>query len=417
MTGRKTIMAVLCIVFSAVFFLAVTGTCLGGGALQDTPLGRSLARLDNGTGGVSWNGSGSAEGTFSGNGSSAGGSVSWESSGSASPPSPSIPSSGAPQLPVPEAPQLPVPLPGDTTQPPSLPLPEPGNAPGLPGLPGPDSLEGVLDPSNLSGLLPDAGGMPSPGMLPGVLDPTAFPGLEDLPGVDELISNLPAPPAGPGTPSLPSPDFKPEDLLKIVEKSDRILVLVSLDDLLQARLGLGKDLKTAPLLEWQLILFKALAAEGKLGVRKVSDDAFLVPIEFYLKYWAGDQGWQEIFNLLLPLEISFPGAGMLPDGMQDLLDNLYEYLLKPILPLLPIYQPAEEPPAVEPPAPEEEAPPVEVGGVVVANPQQETGGLGDHLPFTGAELGLLLAIIIALSTAGLLLGRLERRYKNKTGEL
>ncbi|WP_287152906.1 hypothetical protein [Candidatus Solincola tengchongensis] len=216
---------------------------------------------------------------------------------------------------------------------------------------------------------------------------------------------------------MPSPDFKPEDLLKIVEKSDRILVLVSLDDLLQARLGLGKDLKTAPLLEWQLILFKALAAEGKLGVRKVSDDAFLVPIEFYLKYWAGDQGWQEIFNLLLPLEISFPGAGMLPDGMQDLLDNLYEYLLKPILPLLPIYQPAEEPPAVEPPAPEEEAPPVEVGGVVVANPQQETGGLGDHLPFTGAELGLLLAIIIALSTAGLLLGRLERRYKNKTGEL
>ncbi len=305
-------------------------------------------------------------------------------------------------------------------------MPEvPGNAPDLAGLLNPDSLAGLLDPSNLSALLPDAGSMPSPGTLPGLLDPSAFPGMKDLPGVDDIVSNLPAPPAGQEIPSLPSsPEFNPEDLLKMVDKSDRILVLVSLDDLLEARLALGKNLETAPLLGIHIAFFKALAAEGSLGLKKVNDDAFLVPLEFYLKYWAGDQGWQEIFNLLLPLEISFPGAGMLPEGVQDLLDKLYEFVLKPLLPLLPIYQP-EEPPSVEPPVPEEEkeVPPVEVGGEVVTNPQgtgelanpQGTGELGDHLPFTGAELTLLLGIIMALSAAGSLLGRLERKFKNKAG--
>lgn len=418
MTGKKILASISCIAFSALFFLTVTGTCLGGGALQDTPTGQSLFQLDNRTKGISWSASGSSEGTFSGDGSSAEGSVSWNSSGEFSMSSPSVPSSGTPQLPTSEAPQLPGSLPG-ATEPPSLSLPGvPSEAPDLAGLPNSDSLVGLLDPSNLPAIIPGGGSMPSPGDLPGLLDPSAFPGLENLPGVDDIISNLPAPPNGSETPSLPSQDFKPEDLLKIVEESDRILVLVSLDDVLQARLGMGKELETAPLLEWHLILFKALAAEGKLGIKKVSDDAFLVPLEFYLKYWAGDQGWQEIFNLLLPLEISFPGAGMLPDGVQDLLDNLYEHLIKPVLPLLPIYQPpAEEPPAVEPPTPEEEVPPVEVGGVVVSNPQQGAGGLGDHLPFTGVELALLLSAIFALSTAGLLLGRLERRFKDKAGEL
>lgn len=418
MAGKKILAFISCFILSAVFLMTVTGTCLGGDVTTDTPVGQSLSELDDGlTGGISWSGTSSTEGTLSADGSSAGGSASWEGSGEASASSPGIPSSGAPQLPIP--------VPGNTPQPPSLPAPEvPGNAPNPADLLNPDSLPVLLDPSNLSALLPDtsallpdAGSMPSPGTLPGLLDPSAFPGLEDLPGVDDIVSNLPAPPTGQETPSLPSssPEFNPEDLLKMVEKSDRILVLVSLNDLLEARLALGKNLETAPLLGIHVALFKALAAEGSLGLKKVNDDAFLVPLEFYLKYWAGDQGWQEIFNLLLPLEISFPGAGMLPEGVQELLDKLHEFVLKPLLPLLPIYQP-EETPSVEPPVPEEEneVPPVEVGGEVVTNPQG-TGELGDHLPFTGAELTLLLGIIMALSAAGFLLGRLERKFKNKAG--
>jgi len=398
-------------------FMAMTWTCLGSGSLQDTPLGEALDKLDNGRtegASASWRWQGSAQGSFVGEGSSVSGSLSTGGSGEVSGSSPAAPSS-----PVPSPLTLPSTGEGVHLPSPSIPsspegLPEPGD------LLSPDSFSRVLDPSNLSTLLPSSGNLPWPETLPGILDPSAFPGLEGLPGVDGIISNLPAPPSGSETPSLPTPGSMPEDLLRIIEKSDHILVLVSIDDLIEAKVALGKDLEKAPLLQLHLILFKALAAKGKLGLKKVSDDAFLVPLEFYLKYWAGDQGWKEILNILLPLEISFPGAGMLPEGIQNLLDNLYEKVLKPLLPLLPIYE-AENPPSSVQPSPEEGGnPPVEVGGVVVSNPSQETptqetGSLGDHLPFTGAELALLMALIVILSASSFLLRSAEKRMRKRLG--
>lgn len=403
MSCKKALLSIACMVFSVTLFLVLAGTCLGSDIFQKTPVKDVPISPDSSLSGQgSYSEGGSMGGGLSGNGFSVGNSSSWESSGQVSLSTPGMPRSGAPQLPIP---------PSETgIEPPSLPLPgAPSSAPDLADLLNTGTLAGLLDPSNIPSLLPRAANPPSPGTLPGLLDPSAFPELQDLPGVDGIISGFPTPPTSPGMPPFPPSGFQPEDLIKIVEEPDRILVLVSLDDLLEARVTLGKNLEKASLLALHITLFKALAAEGSLGLRRVNDDAFLVPLDFYLRYWAGDQGWQEIFNLLLPLEISFPGAGMLPKGVQDLIDNIYRYILKPLLPLLPIYHP-EEPPAVEPPG-EEHIPQVEVGGELVTNPQRGESGLGDHLPLTGADMAFLLGLIMALSTAGFLISRLERKFK------
>ncbi len=258
----------------------------------------------------------------------------------------------------------------------SSPLPDPGSA---------------LDPSNLPGL----------DTLTGVLDPSNLPGLGSLPGMEG------------GLPQIPGLPEDPMQVLQIIDGEEQLFVVLDLEKLIEARLGLGKELEEAPLLELQVILFDALAAEGSLGIQKVDDNAFLVPVELYLKYMAGEEGWKEILDVVLPLELSFPGAGMVPDAVQTIIDTLYKYILKPILSLLPIHHEVkpDTPTPDEPTAPSV-VPPTEVKGDVV---EGTAGGSGDHLPFTGAELTILLVLIVSLAVGGLLLNGLERKMKRKAG--
>jgi hypothetical protein len=269
-------------------------------------------------------------------------------------------------------------------------------------VPGLEALRGALDPSNLPG--PDA--------LSGALDPSNLPGSGSLPGMDGLE----------GLPELSGMD--PKEVLQILEKPDELFVVLTVDDLIRATLGLGKNLGKAPLLEAQMILFGALSAEGKVGVKKLDDDTFLVSLELYLKYRIGDEAWRALLVLVAPLEIGFPSAGMVPDGAQAVADNIYKYMLKPILSPLPIYReikPAEDegktaprPPAQEemprPPA-QEETPP----GATVLGEQATPGGSGDHLPFTGAKLKILIAVLVALTVLIPLLRMLEKTVGKRMG--
>ena len=253
-------------------------------------------------------------------------------------------------------------------------------------------LGSALDPSAIPGA--DA--------LTGALDPSSLPGLDSLPGAEGL----------PGLPGLPAMD--PMQILQIIDAEDQLFVVLNLDDLLEAKLGLGKNLEMVPLLELQVVLFNALAVEGSLGIEKIDDNAFLVPLELYLKYMAGDEGWKEILDVVLPLELSFPGAGMIPDGVQTIIDAIYKYILKPILSLLPIYHEVGPEPATPEPAVPESVLPIEVRGEVVTS-EGAAGGSGDHLPFTGAELTALLILIASLAVGGLLLSRLEKSLRRKAG--
>jgi len=285
-----------------------------------------------------------------------------------------------------------------------IPVPDLENALDPGALPGADALTGALDPKNLPGL----------DTLGEALDPSAIPGLDTIPGAGDLTSgSLPALPGMEGMPELPGlPAMDPTQILQIIDGEDQILVVLSLDDIAEAELGLGKNLKKAPLLELQVVLFGMLAAEGSLGIEKIDDNAFLIPLELYLKYLAGDEGWSEILDIVLPLELSFPGAGMVPDGMQALIDALYKYILKPILSLLPIYHEVVPEPVVPEASQPSSVPPTEVQGEVVGN---NPGGSGDHLPFTGAEITVLLVLIISFAVGGLLLRRLEKTVKKKAG--
>jgi len=285
-----------------------------------------------------------------------------------------------------------------------VPVPDLGNALDPGAIPGADTLTGALDPEGLPGL----------DTLSEALDPAAIPGLDSLPGVGDLTSgSLPTLPGMEGVPELPGlPAMDPMQVLQIIDGEDQIFVVLSLDDIVEAELGLGKNLEKAPLLELQVILFGMLAAEGSLGIEKIDDNAFLVPLELYLKYLAGDEGWSEILDIVLPLELSFPGAGMVPDGVQALIDTLYGYILKPILSLLPIYHEVEPEPVVPEPTQPSVVPPTEVQGEVVGN---NAGGSGDHLPFTGAEITVLLILIVSFAAGGLLLHLLEKAVRKKAG--
>ncbi len=261
--------------------------------------------------------------------------------------------------------------------------------------------------------VPDTGNEPDPAAIPGS---DSLPGMDGLPGMPGM-DGLPGMPGMDGLPELPGmPSMDPMKTLQVIDKQDQLFVVLTLDGVVEARLGIGKNLAKAPLLGLRLVLFDALAANGSLGIEKIDDNTFLVPLEFYLEYMAGDEGWKEVLGIALPLEISFPGAGMVPDGVQAIIDALYKYILKPILPLLPIYHedkpdPAVPKPPVKPEVPPAEVPPTEVGGEVVGN---NAGGSGDHLPFTGAELTILLVLIFSLAVAGMLLHRLERKVRGKT---
>jgi len=337
----------------------MTGLCMADGMLEDSPLGKALDELDRGLDKIIG---------LPMPGDSARGSIGTDASREA-----------AAEDPVPKLKAEPVfpDIPGSDPLTEAL---DPSQAPGL------DALTGALDPSQAPGL--DA--------LTGALDPSNLPGLDSLPGMDGFER----------LPELSGMD--PMEVLQILDKPDELLIVLTVDELLQATLGLGKNLEKAPLLEAQLVLFDALSAEGKVGLRKIRDDAFLVPLELYLKYRIGDEAWKEILDLVGSLELSFPGAGMIPDGVQTIVDTIYKYILKPILSPFPIYReikPGGQPEEVAPPPPtQNETSP----GTAVLGEEATPGGSGDHLPFTGAELKILLAVLVALAVFIPILRKLEK---------
>jgi len=251
-------------------------------------------------------------------------------------------------------------------------------------VPGLDTLTGALDPSSVPGL--DA--------LTGALDPSSLPfgSLPSLPGM---------------------PEIDPMGVLQIVDYENQLFVVLDLDGLAKAEVGLGKNLEKAPLLELGVVLFDALAAGGSLGIKKVDDNAFMLPLDLYLQYMSGEDGWKDILAIDLPLKITFPGAGMVPEGVQKLIDTLYKYILKPILSMLPIYREVKPDEVTPTPDNPSVVPPTEVGGEVVEN--AAAGGSGDHLPFTGAELTVLLILILSLAVGGFLLSRFEKTVRRKAG--
>ncbi|RJP34894.1 MAG: hypothetical protein C4536_01785 [Actinobacteria bacterium] len=361
MRRRIIVKTGVCLAAVTLLLFSMMGLCMAGGVLEDTPVGDALDKLDEVGGQII-------------DILTPGDSVETQADVSGS---------------------------GDTST--GVPVPDLGSALDPGAIPGADALTGALDPANVPGL----------DTLTGALDPAAIPGLDSLPGIGDLSSgSLPSLPGMDGVPELPGfPAIDPMQVLQIIDGENQLFVVLSLDDIAEARLGLGKNLEKAPLLEIQAILFEALAAEGSLGIKKIDDNAFLVPVELYLKYMAGDEGWKEIFDLVLPLELSFPGAGMVPDGVQMIIDALYKYILKPILSLLPIYheiEPETVPETVEPSV----IPPTQVEGEVVGN---NAGGSGDHLPFTGAEITVLLIIIVSLAVGCLLLRRLDKTVRRKAG--
>jgi hypothetical protein len=363
MKRRVFTKASICLAFTALLLVSMTGMSLAGGVLEGTPLGDALEKLDE-------------------LGKQVAGILVPDTDAEAA-----ADASGSG---------------GIST---GLPVPDPGSTLDPSAIPGLDALTGALDPANAPGL----------DSLAGALDPADIPGLESLPGMEGLpgTGSLPGAPGLPELPGLPAMD--PTQVLQVVDVEDQLFLVINLEGLVEAKLGLGKNLEKAPLLELSVILFNALAAEGSLGIKKINDNAFLLPLEVYLKYMAGDEGWKEILDLVVPLELSFPGAGTVPDGVQAVVDALYKFILKPILSLLPIYREVKpDQPTPEPATPDVPAvkPPVEVGGEVTGIP---AGGSGDHLPFTGAELSFLLSIIAGLAVSGLLLRRLEKRMRGKTG--
>jgi len=354
MKRKVFLKASICLVAIALLLFSATGLCMAGGLLEDTPLGDALDKVEE---------------------------LGSEIVDILTPDAPTETAGGTAASGEADA--------GAATSEAGSALTgslDPSTVPGL------DALTGALDPSAVPGL--DA--------LTGALDPSAVPGLDALPGMEGL----------PGLPGLPAMD--PTQVLQIIDETNQLSVVLTLDDLLKATVGLGKNLEKAPLLELQLILFNALAVEGSLGMEKVDENAFLVPIELYLKYLAGDEGWKEILDVVLPLELSFPGAGMVPDGLQTVIDSIYKFILKPILSLLPIYRDVE--PELENPGEtktvEQQVPSTEVLGEVIG---EGTGGSGDHLPFTGADLTVVLALIMFLSIAGMLLHGLEKKLGRKSG--
>ncbi|MDI6831704.1 MAG: hypothetical protein QME88_10260 [Actinomycetota bacterium] len=352
----------------------MTGLCMADGMLEDSLLGKALDELDRGLDKIIG---------LPMPGDSARGSIGTDASGEA-----------AAEDPVPKLKAEPVfpDIPGSDPLTEAL---DPSQAPGL------DALSGALDPSQAPGLDALSGALdPSqaPGLdaLTGALDPSNLPGLDSLPGMDGFER----------LPELSGMD--PMEVLQILDKPDELLIVLTVDELLQATLGLGKNLEKAPLLEAQLVLFDALSAEGKVGLRKIRDDAFLVPLELYLKYRIGDEAWKELLDLVGSLELSFPGAGMIPDGVQTIVDTIYKYILKPILSPFPIYReikPGGQPEEVAPPPPtQNETSP----GTAVLGEEATPGGSGDHLPLTGAELKILLAVLVALAVFIPILRKLEK---------
>lgn len=363
MRGRMIVKTGICFTAIALLLVSMMGLCLAGGVLEDSPLGDALDKLE---------------------------SLGKEVVGLLTPDAPAA--TGVESVSA-----------GKVAS--GAPVPDVGSALGPAAVPGIDALTGALDPSSVPGL----------DTLTGALDPSSVPGLDTLPGLGSLSSgDLPSLPGMEGLPEMPGLPGDPMQVLQIIDGKEQIFVVLDLDGLVEARLGLGKDLEKAPLLELQVILFDMLAAEGSLGIKKLSDNAFLVPLELYLKYMSGEEGWKEILDLVLPLELSFPGAGMVPDGLQKLIDALYRYILKPILSLLPIYHEVKPEPGPTPVEPAQPAvvPPTEVKGEVVGG---GAGGSGDHLPFTGAELTIMLVLIVALAVGGLLLTSLERKLRRKAG--
>lgn len=348
---------VLSVTFMALLFM--TGLCAADSVLEDSPLGEALDKLDQGLEEIT---------ALLTPGDDAQGSVDANASMSV----------GA-----------------------DVSVPDPEAAPAIPAIPGAGSLPEALDPSELPGLDTLAGALDPanltvPDTLAGALDPANLPAPDSLPGMEGLQ----------GLPEFPALD--PMEVVRILDTPEELFVVLTLDGLLEAELGLGKNLEEAPLLELRLALFDALSAEGKAGIRRIGDDAFLVPLELYLKYRIGDKAWREILDLVAPLEISFPGAGQVPDGVQTIVDTVYKYVLRPILSPLPInreIKPGEQPEedASQPPAQPETTP-----GAAVAGEEATPGGSGDHLPFTGVELKILLALLVVLAVFIPLLRKLEK---------
>lgn len=279
----------------------------------------SFAGGESSSGGVSWSGE-----------------VSWEQEFSGETELPDLPSQ-TPSLPP--APSLPgnlplLPLPGV----PSL----PGNPPQLPGLPSSFPSPGdMLKDNPLELLVP-----------PGGTNPLEGTPLMEV--IDQLTKGINPPPENPL-----------KDFVALEETDDALYLCISVDNFLNATLGLAKKLDRTPLLIYQVALFnKMLNLQGSLGVGS-------------------------------PLE----------EILQPALDALYPAIL-PILPQLPIYaQPGEEQDGQAPPqeglAPPQQPPssPPPSADMPVTGGSGEKAALPDHLPFTGGMVENVLAFLLAFAAA------------------
>ncbi len=205
------------------------------------------------------------------------------------------------------------------------------------------------------------------------------------------------------------------NVIYIADRDNEIALVVDIPRLLLTKMllgegsllylegSLGKNLAKADLLGFQAELLDMVGVDTGLILREGAN-GMVVGGHGYLT-------WQDkpVLGLEKSAELIFPGAKLIPRGVQALIDILYG-LAKPFLEMLgPFYH--DEMTKAEPVKPAAPVTPTKpTGAPVTVTPTAEPVAAAPKaaLPYTGANLAAMALLLLALAGCVLLLRRTER---------
>jgi len=199
---------------------------------------------------------------------------------------------------------------------------------------------------------------------------------------------------------------RPNEIALVVDIPRLLLTKMLLGEgsLLYLEGSLGKNLEAADLLGFEAELLDMVGVDTGLILRE-GENGMVVGGHGYLT-WQG----KPVLGLEKSTELIFPGAKLIPQGVQALIDILYG-LAKPFLEMLgPFYHDktgSKQEETVTPTTPVE--PTKTTGAPVTVTPTAApVAAAPKGLPYTGANLAAMALLLLALAGCVLLLRRTER---------
>ena len=202
------------------------------------------------------------------------------------------------------------------------------------------------------------------------------------------------------------------NIIYIEDRDNEIALVVDIPRLLLTRMllgegsllylegSLGKNLAKADLLGFDVELLDMVGLDTGLVLRE-GENGMVVGGHGYLT-------WQDkpVLGLDKSTELIFPGAKLIPQGVQAVIDILYG-LAQPFLEMLgPFYH--DERTKEAPVAPTEEPSETKGAPVTVTPTAAPVAAAPTALPYTGANLAAMALLLLALAGCVLLLRRTER---------